>query len=444
MDTDSPEQGRDVDGRKGFLIGRPLGIWAGAKLLHKLRYLTIPLIVSALFVALAGDAMTQSAPTLGSAESFGVLGGSTVTNTGPTTVNGDLGVSPGSAVTGFPPGSVVPPSQIYENDAVAQQAQDDVTISYNNLAGQTCDTDLTGQDLGGRTLMSGVYCFSSSAQLTGDLTLNAQGNADAVFIFQIGSTLTTASDSSVVFINISGEPSCNVFWQVGSSATLGTNTEFAGNILALTSITLNTGASVTGRVLARNGAVTMDSNTIKSCAAAPNPTSTSTPISNSTSTSTPISNSTSTSTPIPNSTSTSTPLPNSTSTSTPIPNSTSTSTPPPTAVELLYFMVGSDGQTVVLNWATEEEVDNYGFNLYRAPVSDFSQAELIHFEPTDIQGGTGSGTTYRHLDTPPVQGTWWYWLADIDTHDVQTIHNPPVAITVPLHVQIYLPQIGIQ
>jgi hypothetical protein len=119
---------------------------------------------------------------------------------------------------------------------------------------------MTGLDLGGKTLIAGVYCFSSSAQLTGTLTLDAQGNANAVFIFKIGSTLTTASGSSVLLIN--GGTLCNVFWQVGSSATLGTTTSFAGNILALTSITLTTGATVTGRALARNGAVTLDTNTV--------------------------------------------------------------------------------------------------------------------------------------------------------------------------------------
>ena len=111
-------------------------------------------------------------------------------------------------------------------------------------------------------------------------------------------------------------------------------------------------------------------------------------------------------------------------------------------MELLYFVVTRNGQTVVLNWATAEEVDNYGFNLYRAPVDDFAQAELIHFEPSAIQGGTGSGATYRYLDTPPVQGTWWYWLADIDTHGIQTLYNPSVAIAVQLHFQIYLPGWG--
>ncbi|HEY8745779.1 MAG TPA: ice-binding family protein [Chloroflexota bacterium] len=204
--------------------------------------------------------LQQTAPTLGTAASFAVLGGSTVTNTGATIVSGNLGVSPGSAVTGFPPGSVVN-GTIHRADAVASQAQTATTTAYNSLAGQACNTTLTGQDLGGKTLTSGVYCFASSAQLTGTLTLNAQGNANAVFIFQIGSTLTTASNSSVILIN-GGSP-CNVFWQVGSSAIVGTTTTFLGNILALTSITLKTSANVTGgRALARNGAVTLDTNNV--------------------------------------------------------------------------------------------------------------------------------------------------------------------------------------
>jgi hypothetical protein len=176
-------------------------------------------------------------------------------------VLGNLGVSPGTDVTGFPDGIVV--GTIQAGDAVAAQAQSDLAVAYNNLAGQACNTDLTGQDLGGLTLTPGVYCFDSSAQLTGTLTLDAQGDSNAVFIFQIGSTLTTASNSSVAVINSAN--ACNAYWQVGSSATLGTNTAFQGNILALTSITLNTGAGLNGRALARNGAVTMDTNNITNC-----------------------------------------------------------------------------------------------------------------------------------------------------------------------------------
>ncbi|NOK15509.1 DUF3494 domain-containing protein [Corallococcus carmarthensis] len=206
------------------------------------------------------------APSLGTAQSFAVLGASTVTNTGPTVIAGDLGVSPGTAITGFPPGLVVG-GVIHAADAVAAQAQSDTTAAYNNLAGQPCDFTLPSAELGGLTLVPGVYCFSSaSAQLTGALALNAQGNPNAVWVFKIASTLITASNSSVLLIN--GAQACNVFWQVGSSATIGTGSDFVGNILALTSITLTTDATVAGRALARNGAVTLDSNevTISACA----------------------------------------------------------------------------------------------------------------------------------------------------------------------------------
>jgi hypothetical protein len=214
-------------------------------------------------------ATAQTAPTLGTAQSFAVLGGSTVTNTGSSVITGDLGVSPGSAVTGFPPGIVV--GTIHTANAVALQAQNDVTTAYNSLAAQGCTVDLTGQDLGGRTLLPNVYCFSSSAQLTGTLTLDFGGNPNAVFIFKTGSTLTTASNAVVNVIN--GGQNCNVFWQIGSSATLGTGTTFVGNLLALTSITMTTGARSFGRMLARNGAVTLDSNTVdrSACVQPPTP-----------------------------------------------------------------------------------------------------------------------------------------------------------------------------
>jgi type VI secretion system secreted protein VgrG len=210
--------------------------------------------------ALLGDAsaaVAQVAPSLGTAQSFAVLAGSTVTNTGTSTIGGDVGVSPGSAITGFPPGVVVT-GTIHAADATALSAQNSVVTAYNALVSQTCTQDLTGLDLGGMTLIPGVYCFSSTAGLTGTLTLNAQGNPAAAFVFKIGSALTTAGASHVVLTN--GGSACNIFWQVGSSATLGTTTAFFGNILALTSITLTTGASVTGRTLARNGATTLDTN----------------------------------------------------------------------------------------------------------------------------------------------------------------------------------------
>ena len=197
---------------------------------------------------------------LGTTSVFAVLAGSTVTNTGSSVVTGSLGVSPGSAITGFPPGSVSGGS-IYSAEAVALQTQIDLTAAFLAAANQPCGSALSGQDLGGQTLTPGVYCFATSAQLTGALTLNSLADPASVFVFQIGSTLTTASNSSVAFIN--GGKGARVFWQVGSSATLGTTTDFAGNILALTSITLNTGANINcGRALARNGAVTMDTNNV--------------------------------------------------------------------------------------------------------------------------------------------------------------------------------------
>lgn len=223
---------------------------------------------------------------LGTASSFAVLAGSTVTNTGSSTVVGSVGVYAGTSVTGFPPG-VVTGGTIHQADATAKQAQSDNTAAYLSLKGQSCPATnvLTGKDLGGLTLTAGVYCFTSSAQLTGTLTLNAQGDPNALFIFQIASTLTTASGSSVVVTN--GGNKCNAFWQVGSSATLGTTTAFAGSILALASITLNHGASVSGRVLAQTGAVTMDTNHVDSsmCSTGTTSTSTTTPSTTSTSSS---------------------------------------------------------------------------------------------------------------------------------------------------------------
>jgi len=196
---------------------------------------------------------------LGAANLFAVLGGTTVTNTGPSSINGNLGLWSGTSITGFPPGTVS--GSIDTANAFAMQAQMDLTGAYNVAAAQPCGGVLTGQNLGGQTLTAGVYCFASSAQLNGTLILNAQGDANAVFIIQIGSTLTTLSSSQVTIIN--GGTGNSVFWQVGSSATLGTSSQFVGNILALSNITLDTGADISGgRALALNGAVTMDSNNV--------------------------------------------------------------------------------------------------------------------------------------------------------------------------------------
>ena len=202
-------------------------------------------------------------PSLGTAASFSVLGGQTVTNTGPTSVAGDLGVSPGTAVTGFPPGLVL--GTTHKADTIAAQAQLDTTNAYNVLSGEPCTSDLTGQDLAGKTLVAGVYCFTSDALLTGVLTLDAQGDANAVFIFKIASKLTVASGSAVL---VNGASPCNAFWKVGSSATIGTGASFVGNIVALTSIALQTGANLDGRALARNGEVTLDNDQVRnSCTA---------------------------------------------------------------------------------------------------------------------------------------------------------------------------------
>ncbi len=218
----------------------------------------------AAFLLIATSASGQIS--LGTSQSFGVLGGSTVTNTGPSAITGNVGVSPGNSVTGFPPG-VVAGGTIHAGNATAEQAQTDLTVAYTAAAGTACNVDLTGQNLGGLTLTPGVYCFSSSASLTGILTLDLQGNPSAFFLFKIGSSLITASGSSVALINNGGN-TCppNLYWQIGSSATMGTGSSFTGNLLALSSITLTTGANLNGRALARNGAVTLDTNTVALCA----------------------------------------------------------------------------------------------------------------------------------------------------------------------------------
>ena len=194
---------------------------------------------------------------LGTASAYSVLAGTTVTNTGSSTLSGDLGLSPGTAITGFPPGSAA--GATHAADAAAAQAQSDLTTAYLNAAGQPSTSSVTALT-NGTTLTPGVYTASSSLSVAGVITLDAGGNADAVFIFQAGSTLTTGSSSSIVLTN--GAQACNVFWQVGSSATLGNSTAFVGTIMALTSATLTNGATVSGRVLARNGAVTLDNNVI--------------------------------------------------------------------------------------------------------------------------------------------------------------------------------------
>ncbi len=260
-------------------------------------------VLVASFVVLTGPLLALAATTvdLGAAANFAVLGGSTITNTGSTVINGDLGLSPGTSVTGFPPGTINGAQHV--TDVAAAQAQTDLVTAYNAVSGQTAGAVTVSGDLGGQTLTPGIYNSASSLGLTGTLTLDGLGDPNAVFIFQVGSALTSASGSNVNLIN--GAQACNVFWQVGSSATLGTNSNFSGNLLAFTSVTVTTGASVSGSVLARNGAVTLDTSPITkaNCAAVivaptppptpapatvPTPTPTPSPTPASTPTSTPV------------------------------------------------------------------------------------------------------------------------------------------------------------
>ena len=208
---------------------------------------------------LFGPTSASAQVNLGTAASFGVLAGSTVTNTGPTAVTGDVGVFAGSAITGFGPGTLS--GALHAGDGVAGGAQSDLTTAYTAAGLTACTADITGLDLGGMTLTPGVYCSTSSAQLTGILTLNFLGDPNAVFLFKTVSTLTTAPGSSVLAIN-TNSAAClpNINWRIGSSAILDTTTNFAGNILADQSITLNTGANLRGRALARIAQVSLASN----------------------------------------------------------------------------------------------------------------------------------------------------------------------------------------
>ncbi|MGO4254549.1 ice-binding family protein [Paenarthrobacter sp. TAF1] len=266
---------------------------------------------------------------LGTAGSYSVLAATTVTNTGPTTLQGDLGLSPGTAITGFPPGTAA--GTIHAADAVALQAQSDLTNAYNNAAGQALTASVSG-DLVGQTLTEGVYKSTSSLALSGQLTLDGQGNPASVFVFQVASTLITASASSIIFTN--GAQACNVFWQVGSSATLGTASSFKGTVLALTSITAQTNAVVEGRLLARNGQVSLDTNVVTAPAcvttpttSAPPATATATPTATETVTETATATATPTATETVTETATATATPTATATATETVTETATATP---------------------------------------------------------------------------------------------------------------------
>jgi hypothetical protein len=237
------------------MFTRPLHRWSAAVLVVST---TATMLILGAVVGVPIASAAQAPVGLGTDASFAVLAGSTITNTGASVVSGSLGLSPGTAITGFPPGIVINGTQ-HAADGVALQAKNDLVTAYNSAAGRTPVTVESNPDLGGDNLAPGVYQGTSTLSLTGTVTLNGENNANSVFIFQAGSTLITASSSRVSLIN--GATWCNVYWQVGSSATLGTGSTFVGTVMALTSGTLNTGATVMGRMLARNGAVTLDDNT---------------------------------------------------------------------------------------------------------------------------------------------------------------------------------------
>jgi Ice-binding-like len=219
-------------------------------------------IALALLAVFALPAAAQAAPVdLGTAGPFVVLGGTTVTNTGPSVLNGDLGVSPGTELEGFGLPAVVN-GATHATDEVAAKAQLDLTNAYDVAAGQPVlpANDLSGTNLGNRELGPGTYRYNAAALMTGALILDAEGDPNAEFVFQIGSQLTTESASSVLLVN--GASPCNVYWQVGSSADLGTTTSFQGSLMALTSISLKNGATVVGRMLARNGQVSLINNVL--------------------------------------------------------------------------------------------------------------------------------------------------------------------------------------
>ena len=219
------------------------------------------LAASAAFSAVPAEAGIVPTVPLATSANYSVLGATTVTNTNPSVLGQSVGLSPGSSVVGFPPGIVLAPATIEAASAVTLQAQNDLTVAYVDAANRSVEFTQTNPDLVGQTLIPGVYAASAKAPLglSGQLVLDGQNNPNAVFIFQTDSTLITGSGSSIQLIN--GASECNVFWQVGSSATLGSGSVFVGNILALTSVTVESAVVVHGRALARNGAVTLDNDT---------------------------------------------------------------------------------------------------------------------------------------------------------------------------------------
>jgi LPXTG-motif cell wall-anchored protein len=259
------------------MITRPTHPYSAATLRRTIRRLAVPVVIASV-AALAitvGDASASIVPTvnLATAGSYSVIGSTTVTNTGPSVLDKSIALSPGTAVDGFPPGIVLAPGSIQAANATSDQARADLTTAYLDAAGRSVEFTQNNPDLTGTTLAPGVYAGLSKAplSLSGQMTLDGQNDPNAVFIFQTDSTLTTGPGSSILLIN--GASECNIFWQVGSSATIGTNSAFVGNILALTSVSVQTGATVQGRAMARNAAVTLDSNVFTStnCALGPTP-----------------------------------------------------------------------------------------------------------------------------------------------------------------------------
>ncbi len=295
---------------------------------------TRPSIVVVAIVLVSSFVLAQvsfAAPSvsLGTANSFAILAASTVTSTGSSTVTGDLGLSPGTSVTGFPPATLT--GTLHVANAAALQAKNDFSTAYTTLSGEA-STAVISSELGGTTRTPGVYdSASGNFAITGTLTLDAQGDPNAVFIFRTSSTLITAGASNVVLAN--GTQACNVFWLVGSSATLGASSQLKGSVLASVSVTLTTGASLEGRALARTGAVTLDGNVVivPSCSIAvtPTPTPSATPIA--TPTPTPLV------TPSPSATSSITPSPSATSTPLSTPMASLTPTPSPSSTPVPFF-----------------------------------------------------------------------------------------------------------
>jgi|NGEPerStandDraft_6_1074524.scaffolds.fasta_scaffold08784_5 hypothetical protein len=268
MTTGVPPKHESLTGDSLAVSRRPR-LRAGARTL-RIALLAFAGLLSSMLLATSATAAPATVG-LGTAASFSVLGGSTITNTGPTTMFGDLGLAPGSSVTGAP--HVL--GQTHVSDAVAIKAKNALTTGYNDAAGRPSEGS-AGTDLAGQTFTAGVRTASSSLLLSsGSVILDAQGDPNAVFIFQIGSTLITGSNTTVQLIN--GAQACNVFWQVGSSATLGTGTRFVGTVMAAETITANTAATIHGRLLAQTAAVNLDTNTITQSNCAIGATETATP-----------------------------------------------------------------------------------------------------------------------------------------------------------------------